>query len=123
MQRAADGSLLEREAVRVAEQFIADNGYTDLPPLADRRQLSFETIEWADNIDEMLRLRHNTLERKAYGVRRGKWGDPQGWTIAFRSKGEDQQTGRRVTMDGKGGGIRVEHKDFFLQAVEKKLEP
>ena len=53
----------EEKAVRLAEEFVARNGYTDLP--ADRDNLSYESIEWAPNVDEMLRRRHDSLERQA----------------------------------------------------------
>jgi hypothetical protein len=36
--------LTQSEAVALAEQFIAQNGYTDVPP--DKTKLSYETIEW-----------------------------------------------------------------------------
>ncbi|HEX6717328.1 MAG TPA: hypothetical protein VF088_09455 [Pyrinomonadaceae bacterium] len=35
--------LTQSEAVALAEQFIAQNGYTDLPP--DKEKLSYEAIE------------------------------------------------------------------------------
>src|SRR6266850_279628 len=67
--------LGEAEAVGLAEQFIVRNGYTDLPP--DKNRLHYETIEWASNIQEMLKMlkmRHDTLERNVYGVARGRKG-------------------------------------------------
>ena len=117
--------LTEAEAVRSAEEFIASNGYTDLPPIQDKTKLSFETIEWASNVDELLKLRHNTLERKAYGIQyNGRMGKGR-WIVAFRSKYpcKDCNTlwGRAVTMNKDGSNIRVEHKDFPLLNVQKKL--
>jgi hypothetical protein len=113
----------EQKAVRLAEEFVARNGYTDLPP--DRDNLSYESIEWEGNIDEMLRFRRDSLERKAYGIRyNGRMGR-SGWTVVFKHKRGDGtgsgKVGRAVTMDGDFGNLRVEHKDFFLAGVEKKL--
>ena len=112
----------EAKAVRLAEAFIAQNGYTDLPP--DSNSLVYETIEYADNIDELLRWRHDTLERKAYGILRESKNAP-GWTIVFRYKHPDSQqmrrNGRAVTMNVDGSKMRVEHKDFILKYVDKKL--
>ena len=117
------GETPEEKAVRLAEEFVARNGYTDLP--ADRENLSYESIEWADNVEEMLKWRRDSLERRAYGIRRGgKMGGP-GWTVVFKPKGLDgdgsRKTGRAVTMDGNFKNLRVEHKDFFLAGVDKRF--
>ncbi len=114
--------LDEQTAIQAAERFIADNGYTDLPPLKDPRQLTYESIEWESNAEKMLQQRHDTLERKAYSISpRSKGG--AGWTVGFRYKNGDTRTGRAVTMNSDGGNIRVEHQDVFLQQLEKKLHP
>ncbi len=113
----------EEKAVRLAEEFVARNGYTDLPP--DKNSLSYENIEWADGVDEMLETRHDTLERKAHGLRYGaKMGEP-GWTVVFRYTkrigSAGGKAGRAVTMNENFQIHRVEHCDFFLDKVEKKL--
>jgi len=113
--------LTQAEAVALAEQFIAQNGYTDLPP--DKTKLSYETIEWERNIDRMLQERHDTLERHAYGVRRGRKGGDPGWAVVFRYKHpfdrHARSTGRAVTMNLDGTEPRVEHVDFFLRYAKK----
>ena len=72
--------LTRMEAARLAATFIAQNGYTDLPPTKDKSKLTFEHIEWQSTVDEVLKDRHNTLERKAYGVLRGSR-LKDGWTV------------------------------------------
>ena len=113
----------EMEAVKLAEQFIAQNGYTDLPP--NKGKLAYETIEWESNVDEILKGRHDTLERRAYGVVRGRKGASPGWTVVFRYKHpsdrEERRIGRAVTMNLDGSDTRVEHVDFILRYVKKKL--
>ncbi len=120
---AQNRNLREAEAIKLAEQFIANNGYTDLPP--DRSKLAYERIEWESNIDEMLKGRRDTLERQAYGVVRGRKGDALGWTVVFRynhpSGRQMRKNGRAVTMNLDGSEVRVEHVDFILKYVEKKL--
>ena len=115
--------LSEKEAVRLAEKFIAQNGYTDLRP--DKSKLAYETIEWESNIDDMLRQRHDTLERKAYGIVHGRKDGSPGWTVVFRyshpSSKQERRNGRAVTMNLDGSGLRVEHVDFILKHVERKL--
>lgn len=115
--------MSESQAVQLAETFIALNGYTDLPP--DKAHLAYETIEDVSNVDEMLRMRYDTLERKAYGLSSGRKGGSPGWTVAFqyrnqsyRQKGEN---GRAVTMNPDGGEMRVEHVDYVLGKVERRL--
>ena len=118
---AQEKTLNEAEAIRLAEQFIAQNGYTDLPP--DKNTLAYESIEWESNIDEMLRQRRNSLEPKAYGVVRGRKNAP-GWTVVFRYKHlatpQTRRNGRAVTMNLDGSKMRVEHVDFILKYVDKK---
>jgi hypothetical protein len=74
----------EAEAINIAEEFVRTNGYTDLPPATDRTKLSFETIEWESDIEEMLKSRHNTLQRKAFGVLSRRKGHEAGWTVVFQ---------------------------------------
>ena len=113
----------EEKAVRLAEEFIARNGYTDAPH--DRHSLSYESIEWTDNLEELLKLRHDSLERKAYGIFYSGRSGGKGWTVVFRHKerygNHYDKTGRAVTMDGNFENLRVEHKSFFLGKVEKKF--
>jgi hypothetical protein len=115
--------LSEIEAVRLAEAFVAQNGYTDLR--ADKSKLAHETIEWTSNIDDMLKQRHDTLARKAYGIVHGRKGGAPGWTVVFRyshpASKQERRIGRAVTMNLDGSGLRVEHVDFILKYVERKL--
>lgn len=130
----------EAKAVRLAEEFIARNGYTDLPP--DKTAISHETVEFAANLEQLLKSRRDTLERKAYGLcYRGRLGTKGGWTIVFRAKNisddyykmvsrlagkpvtrESFPIGRCVTMDANFKNLLVEHKDFPLKNVDKKLQ-
>jgi len=113
--------LTQAEAVTFAEQFIAQNGYTDLAP--DKTKLSYETIEWESNVDRMLKERHGTLQRRAYGIVRGRKGGSAGWTVVFRYTHpidrRARSTGRAVTMNLNGSEPRVEHVDFFLRYAQK----
>ena len=114
----------EEKAVRLAEEFVARNGYTDLPP--DRGHVSYESVERETNLDETLKLRHDTLEGEAYGIRYGGKLDGPGRTIAFRYNSMRlgclfNNIGRAVTMDKDFQNLRVEHKDFPLANVHKKF--
>ena len=115
--------VTEAQAVRLAEQFIAQNGYTDLLP--DKEGLTYESIEWTRDADKILQTRRDTLERRAYGIARNRKDDSPGWTVVFRYKPpaypEMRDSGRAITMNIDGSDIRVEHVDFILSAVDKKL--
>jgi len=123
-------ALTEAEAIRLAEQFVLENGYTDLPPTQDRSKLSYESIDSTDP-DVILKTRYNTLERNAWAVRGGD-ARRHGWTIVFRYNRDNEEyrriipdyqkqvetTGRAVTMEADGSGIRMQHQDFLLSGIK-----
>lgn len=103
--------LTQSEAVQLAETFIVENGYTDLP--ATKGKLSPETMEFYwDDTDAMLRHRHGTLERKAVSVSGGK---VAGWTVVFRPAHDPNgDQGRAVTMNFDGSNMRMQHQEVTL---------
>jgi hypothetical protein len=117
------------QAVQAAERFIALNGYTDRPPTEDRTRLSYEFIGLG------VTARHNTLERKAYAYKKGRFNGERGWTVIFRYKkaylskcpyfyknyNTRREQGRAVTMDVCGRSIRMEHTDTdpYVQAFTR----
>lgn len=126
------------EAIRLAEEFIIQNGYTDLPPMENKAKLFYESVEGGSTPDEVLRSRQNTLEQKAYGIRQGLrsrtgWREDSGWTVIFRYNKNNSKYrriipnfdnyitayGRAVSMDLNGNNIMVEHEDISLKGVKK----
>jgi hypothetical protein len=78
--------ISESEAIRLAEEFIVDNDYTDLPPSEDKSKLKCESVDCGLDEWSMKNIRHNSLLRKAYGVwkydlKKRREGS---WTIVFR---------------------------------------
>ena len=122
--------LTEAEAIRLAEKFVADNGYTDLPLTKEKTKLSYESIDSAD-AGERLTDRYATLERKAYAVGRRNVSN-NGWTIAFRYNANNERyrriipdyeqhtknTGRAVTMNADGSSIRIQHQEIYLKGLK-----
>lgn len=116
------------EAVRLAECFIAQNGYTAAPPMEDKSNLAYESIDVGPPAEKALEARRDTLEPNAYSY--GKDGRHKGgWIVIFRGKykpeyaealleyGEkDRETGRCVTMDAQGNHMRMEHQDCYLSS-------
>jgi hypothetical protein len=111
--RPVDGG----EAVRIAEQFVRENGYTGLPPI-DPATLQPEGIEYGDR-DQWPAHRANTLLPVAKGIRRGAVNDPKGWTVGFAyvKPLRDTSIGRAVTMDEFGEHVRMQHQDFRLDSL------
>lgn len=112
-------SLTEQQVIEKAEKFVIENGYTDLP--GDPHKLVGESIERSTDKNKILKSRQNTLQRKAYGVSCGT----EACMVAFRfvtpvKRGEDEMW-RVVTINVDGSNIRMQHKDFFLRTIKKKL--
>jgi hypothetical protein len=70
-----------QKAVKLAEEFIARNGYTK--KTADKEDISHESIEWSENNNELLKQRHDTLQPNAYGYSEKNKGNKKGWTVVF----------------------------------------
>jgi hypothetical protein len=101
--------ISESEAIRLAEEFVIRNGYTDLPADPDRRKLTPEPVVLSSNIEEELEYRHDTLERKAHAA----FGHPGGWVIYFHYKHKQSEWSRGVIMDSKGHHMHVAHQDMW----------
>ena len=109
--------MTKEQAVKLAEQFIIDNGYTNFP--ADKSKLSYELFDqYENNVDSILKRRHNTLQPKAFCISE----DKDRWDVGFLSTGVDlskldsaqRQTnlsGRAVIVMKDGKEIRIAHKD------------
>jgi hypothetical protein len=72
--------ITKERAIKLAEQFIIDNGYTTLP--ANKSKLSYELFNQFENsVDSILKRRHNTLHEKAFCVSE----DKDRWDVGFLS--------------------------------------
>lgn len=101
------------DAVKVAEEFVAKNGYTDLSASNVKERLDNERVEWTTDRGHQIRQRFNTLLPKAIGAKLGRRGNVDGWSVAFdyTSGREPSENCRVVTMDSSGKDARVEHVD------------
>lgn len=110
------------DGVHLAECFIIQNGYTDLPPIADKSKLTPENV--FPLIDEEgLKMRHNSLERKAFSYYQSElYGGS--WVVMFRIKRHSENKnlydkkmnniGRAVTMDFYGRDLFIQHSPYPL---------
>jgi len=105
-------SLTKDQAIALAERFVLENGYTNAPNSKIKRDLDFESIEWAGSREQLLQLRFNTLMPKAIGIKRINLRFPDGWSVAFDyTDPTSSHSCRVVTMKSDGTEMRVEHQD------------
>jgi len=97
------------EAIAQAEQFIVQQGYTDLPPQIN--QLKFEKGEFASDTSKIISYRKNTLEKKAFATKQ----HGGSWTVGFMYINKENNIGRAVTMDTLG-------VNTIMQAQEVRLD-
>jgi hypothetical protein len=104
-------STSESEAIRLAEDFVVRNGYTDLRPDPKIGKLTPEPIVFTSSPEEELQFRYDKLERKADGASGGSGG----WMVFFRYKHntQDPEARRSVVMDGQGHHIHIMHQDAW----------
>ncbi|MBI4851928.1 MAG: hypothetical protein HY819_09045 [Acidobacteria bacterium] len=117
----AQENITEEKAISLAEEFIIKNGYTNLAP---GKEITPELLDKLVSPETVMKLRHNSLEPKAYGVIR-KRRSGEGWTIVFQRKPEknfDPKNGRGVSMNLEGKNLYMEPRDFLLSSVDKKLQ-
>jgi hypothetical protein len=122
--------LEPEEAVYLAECFIIQNGYTDLPPVADKSKLTPENL-FPGTDEEGMKMRHDSLERKAYSFERDNEFYGGSWVIMFRYKPHPdvvkfygdrlKHIGRAVVMDFYGKRLRVQHSDYPLTMPDAKI--
>ena len=116
----------EHKAVIAAQGFVLLTGYTN--GTVGSANMAFPCVEGAgvDDDEESSGSRYDTLEDAAYGVSHVGRSGSRGWTVVFRYTermgNARRKTGRAVTMDENFRNLRVEHCDFFLDKVEKKLK-
>jgi hypothetical protein len=79
--RPTPSEITAQQAIRIAEEFIRANGYTDYSP-EDPSKLDVDlpekmTQEDKEFLTEFLARRRNTIKPRAYGWRRGRRNDPK----------------------------------------------
>ena len=121
----ANDLVTQEQAIKLAEQFIIENGYTNLP--ADKLKLSYELFDsYENNIDSILSIRHNTLLPKAFCISE----NPDRWNVGFLlttvdlSKLDSAQLksnlhGRAVIVMKDGNCIRIAHKNPAFSHFKK----
>jgi hypothetical protein len=115
-------NLSEKEAIKLAEEFIQNNGYTSLKP--DKTKISFELFD--ENLDNVLKQRYNTLQPKAFCIST----NDNRYNIGFLSTSvnlkklspterKSNLSGRAVIVSLDGKEIRMAHKDPLFSFFKK----
>lgn len=115
--------LTREQSIELAQQFIIDNGYTNLP--ANKTKLKYELLD-KYNMDTVIVRRKNTLHKKAFCT--SERGDS--WDIGFLStsvnineldsiKRQTDLSGRAVIVMKDGKGIRIAHKEPLFSYFKK----
>ena len=73
-----------RQAVRIAERFVHDNGYTDFTP-DDLRRIAPESFNFSRNPYDWFKSRHGLLKPQAVGYRRAPGTIPKAGLSTSRS--------------------------------------
>ena len=115
--------LREQQAIKLAEQFIIDNGYTRLP--ADKSKISYYPFPRYENTDSIIVRRYNTLQSKAFCVSE----DEDRWDVGFLSADIDlskldslQRQGNlpgRAVIVMKNGKVSIAHKTPIFSYFKK----
>ena len=124
--------LSEVEVIKKAEEFVAQQGYTALPPIKDKSKWSPDSV-WGKPNNLVMESRRSSLMPHAFGVAKG-----ERWYVLFRKNPNHaryrevvpnyeervKKVGRVVTMDFYGGKMRMEHQDIEIEFKGlKKLAP
>ncbi|MBK9708624.1 MAG: hypothetical protein IPO77_16955 [Acidobacteria bacterium] len=76
--------LTESEIVRLAEDFVKEQGYTNEPPISDKSKWSPDSV-WGAPDEEEMAERRNLILSGAYGVVNKSSGTiPWDWVVVFR---------------------------------------
>lgn len=98
------------EAIKMAEQFVIEQGYTDAKPDQSYHLIILESNEFATDTTNILDDRLNTVKRKAIGAKE----HGTSWTVGFMLVNEVENIGRGVTMDTLGRNIIMQSADLRL---------
>jgi len=115
-------NITEKQAIKLAEEFIQNNGYTSLKP--DKTKISFELFD--KNVDDVLKQRYNTLQQKAFCISTSN----NRYDVGFLStkvnidklspaERKSNLPGRAVIVSLDGKEIRMEHKDPLFSFFTK----
>jgi len=109
-----NSGISAEEAINKAEQFIVEQGYTNLQ--ASLSTLKFEKGEFASDTSQILAYRQSTLEKKAFAAKQ----HGSSWTVGFMYINKENNIGRAVTMDTLAVNTIMQPKEVRLDWFYEK---
>lgn len=107
-------AISKQQATELAEAFVAENGYTNLPANKAKAVLDRAAMELSHSREDLLKQRFNMLKPKAIGIRLDSGNDKsRGWSVAFDFVSPPPQYKdycRIVTMNEDGEGTHLVHE-------------
>lgn len=101
--------LTENEAIRLAEKYVVEQGYTDKKVQIDPEKIEPDFVEQVMLPSGILQMRYNTLKPDAVFNNKGG----RIWTVGFQST-QDSTRFRIVRIYRNGKRIEMEHQDLKL---------
>lgn len=105
--------ITEDVAIEKAQQFLIEQGYTNLPPSVNK--FKFEKGEFATDTSKILSYRKNTVKKQPFEIKQ----HGASITVGFEYINKENNIGRAVTMDTLGINIIMQTKevrlDWFLE--------
>jgi hypothetical protein len=101
-------------AVRCAQRFVVQQGYTDSLATADSATIVYEGMEAGDTWRAVLEWRHNTLIVPALGI--CDFGNDS-YDVIFSYADSTQSVGRSVRVSKDLADVSMVHQDFMLRAL------
>ena len=104
-------------AIRIAERFVLENGYTDAPATEDRSRIRWELADDPSRLDRVLQIRHDTLKPHAYRLFVGVPEDPLVWVVVF------EYSDRLIALTARVEGKRREDPGGPVVHVKLDADP
>jgi hypothetical protein len=121
-------------AIREAERYVSEYGYTAEPPRASEADLAREPANRGLSVSAELKLRRNSLKPFAIGLVHGLPGNQDGETVIFEPNPEwlkqwpdpERQSphsgrGVAVLVPAADAPIHIAHVDFMLDHIQVRL--
>ncbi len=114
-------AITEADAVRIAEEFVIKQGYTDLPTSITMKDAMVEEEEFATSIEKLLESRQGLLESKAWEARKFK--EQSMWAVGFNFTSDEPNVGRCVIMDTLGNDVHMKEGQLRMDWLLDDLPP
>jgi hypothetical protein len=104
--------ITKEQAIKIADKFIVENGYTDIKATLPKEKIFIDPIEQnlGESIEEILELRFNSIEKVHCRV----YSDDIFWYVVYR-KINNPTIGRAVLVDKNTGEAKMMHEEVTAE--------